>query len=146
MLSPAEVSAVTLSFAALESRADELARGFYTKLFQLDPSLRRLFHGDMRAQGEKLVDMLAFIVRHLGNPEALVPAVKELGTRHAGYRVELSHFDTVGVALIGAMAEILKDGFTAEMKAAWEKAYGYLAEVMIEAWRKARATLGQESF
>ena len=39
--------------------ADEAAAAFYSRLFKLDPSLRRLFTGDLRQQGKKLMDLIA---------------------------------------------------------------------------------------
>ena len=139
LLTPNELAAIDASFAALEPRAPEVAQRFYANLFRLDPSTRGMFHGDMRAQGEKLTDMLAFIVRHLDDPDSLLPSVRELGIRHANYRVERSHYATVGRALLAAMGDILGAGFSAGARAAWEKAYDFLAGVMIEAAEQASA-------
>ena len=38
---------------------DQAAALFYGRLFELDPSLRPLFKGDMAEQGRKLMNMLA---------------------------------------------------------------------------------------
>jgi len=133
MLTDSEVEAISSSFELMEPYSFEVARKFYQTLFELDARLQGLFHGDMRAQGQKLMDMLSFIVVNLKDPDTLLPAVKELGARHKGYEVKASHYDTVGQALVTAMADVLGPDFSEEAKEAWVKAYTVLAEVMIEA-------------
>ena len=45
------------SFELLRQDARPFALLFYGKLFELDPSARRLFHNDIALQGRKLVDI-----------------------------------------------------------------------------------------
>jgi hemoglobin-like flavoprotein len=106
---------------------------FYKELFRLDPSLKALFRGDMREQGRKLVAMISTAVSDLTRVESIVPAVRELGRRHAGYGVKPQHYDTVAAALFWTLAQGLGDGFTPEVKAAWAEAYGLLANTMKDA-------------
>ncbi len=128
-----EISAIRSSFAEMEMRAHDLTLIFYRSLFALKPEFRGLFHGDMLSQGQKLIDMLAFVVDSLDQPERLMPAVRELGIRHAGYRVEPDHYQYVEKALLGAMGDLLGDRFGEARKAAWTRAYRMLSSVMIEA-------------
>src|SRR3954470_5029725 len=58
---------------------------FYRKLFQLDPPLRALFSDDMDQQGAKLIQMITAAVRGLDRLDALLPVVRELGSRHLSY-------------------------------------------------------------
>jgi hypothetical protein len=51
---------------------DTAAVLFYGRLFALDPSLRCLFHGNMRAQGRKLMAMLEYIVVGLHRLETIM--------------------------------------------------------------------------
>ena len=103
---------------------------FYAKLFELDPSLRTLFRGDMKEQGRKLMSMNGVAVMHLDRPEALVPTLKALGARHSGYGVKNHHYDTVAAALIDTLQRGLGEAFTPEVKAAWVDVYGVLAGTM----------------
>lgn len=139
-LTPADVQLVQDSFARLGASAARLPELFYRRLFELDPSLRGLFHGDMRSQGQKLANMLLFIVQGLTQPEVLLPAVRELGARHANYRVKDEHYATVERALVDALGESLGREFTAEMRRAWSRALRVLSCVMIEASNVARAS------
>ena len=56
---------VQTSFEQVAPIADVAAALFYDRLFELDPSLRRLFHADMDEQGKKLMQMLTVAVRGL---------------------------------------------------------------------------------
>ncbi len=66
----------------------------------------------------------------LDSLEQIVPAVKALGERHAGYAVTDDHYDTVGEALIWTLAQGLSDGFTDEVKNAWLSTHTLLSETM----------------
>ncbi len=57
----------------------------------------------------------------------------QLRARYKGYRVESSHCETVGQALVVAMGDVLSPDFSDEAKDAWVKAYTVLAEIRIEA-------------
>jgi hemoglobin-like flavoprotein len=73
---------------------------------------------------------LALVVHNLPQPEKILPAVRTLGRRHAGYGVKDEHYTTVGAALLWTLAHGLGDGFTPEVKTAWTAAYTLLANEM----------------
>ncbi|CAN5622038.1 globin family protein [soil metagenome] len=135
-----EISLVQSSFAKVAPEALQVATLFYARLFELDPSLRKLFPADLTEQGAKLMAMLGTVVRGLGHLDAIVPAAQALGRRHVGYGVQDSHYATVGAALIDTLRTGLGADFTAEVEGAWVTAYVTLSEVMIEAARTANAT------
>ncbi len=130
MVSPQQVTLVQESWAKVVPIADQAAELFYGKLFAADPSLKALFKGDMKAQGKKLMQMITVAVNGLTNLEKIVPAVQELGKRHAGYGVQPAHYDTVGAALLATLNDGLGAAFTADVKAAWTAVYGVLAGTM----------------
>lgn len=131
------VSLVQDSFEKVKPIAPAAAEIFYSKLFELDPALKPLFptdkEGAMVEQGNKLMTMLAAAVAGLSNIEALIPVLQGLGKRHVEYKVEPSHYDTVGAALLGTLEAGLGDDFTPEVKEAWTSVYGTMSSVMIEA-------------
>ena len=110
--------------------ADEASRMFYDRLFELDPSLRPMFHGDMQEQGRKLMTMLKIVVNGLTRLDQLVPAVEQLGRRHVRYGVRDEHYDTVAAALIWTLQQGLGVAFTPEVEQAWVAAYTLLAGTM----------------
>lgn len=132
-MTPAEIKLVTDSWEKVKPISDKAAELFYGKLFELDPSLKALFKGDMAEQGRKLMAMINTAVNGLTNLEAIVPAVQDLGKRHVGYGVTDEHYDTVGAALLWTLEQGLGDGFTDEVKQAWTDTYVLLATTMKEA-------------
>jgi hemoglobin-like flavoprotein len=118
------------SFAQIAPNAQAVAALFYERLFVLDPTLRPLFKGDMEEQGRKLMGMIGVAVANLDRLDAVVPAIQQLGARHAGYGVPNQSYDTVGAALAWTLAQGLGPAYTAEMAAAWSDCYATLAAVM----------------
>jgi hemoglobin-like flavoprotein len=129
-MTPHQITLVQTSFARVRSQADTATEVFYSRLFELDPSLRRLFHSDMREQGRKLMAMLRHVVAGLNRPETITPAVQELGRRHAGYGVQEASYATVGTALLWTLRQALGAQFTPAVETAWAEAYTLLADVM----------------
>ena len=124
---------VQQTFAKIKPIADTAAELFYNRLFEMDPGVRPLFKGDMKEQGRKLMDMIGVAVNGLGALDEIVPAVQDLGRRHAGYGVTDEHYDTVGGALLWTLEQGLGDDFTPEVKEAWTTVYGVLATTMKDA-------------
>ncbi len=125
------------SFAKLEPMAESAAELFYTRLFELEPALRDLFKSDLKEQGRKLMSTLKVALKGLDDLDTVVPAVQELGRRHAGYGVRDQDYATVGQALLWTLEQGLKDDFTPEVKEAWSAVYTLLADTMIAAAKQA---------
>jgi hemoglobin-like flavoprotein len=136
---PTQTALVQSSFAIIAPIADDAAALFYQRLFEIDPSLRRMFPEDMTGQRKKLMQMLTAAVKGLDRLDQLVPVVQDLGRRHATYGVTDAHYDTVGAALLWTLKMGLGKGFTPEMKEAWATVYGLLATTMRDAARQALA-------
>jgi hemoglobin-like flavoprotein len=125
-----QIQLVQDSFAQVKPIADIAADLFYDRLFMLDPGLRPLFQSDLNEQKHNLMTTLSFAVAGLNKPEQILPAVRQLGARHAGYGVQTHHYQTVGAALLWALAQGLGEGFTPEVEEAWTAAYTLLAQTM----------------
>lgn len=137
MLTVRQKDLVQGTFASIATIADDAAILFYQRLFELDPSLKPMFRGDMVEQRKKLMQMITAAVKGLDRLDQLVPVVQGLGRRHAGYGVRDSHYDTVGAALLWTLEAGLGRQFTPEVKDAWAAVYGLLATTMKDAARDA---------
>ena len=129
-MTPAQKRLVQTTFAKVAPMADVAAMMFYDRLFELDPRLRPLFTGDISEQGRKLMRMIGMAVNGLDRLDELVPAVSQLGIRHAGYGVTDEHYDTVAAALLWTLEQGLGPDFTPEVGEAWATVYGMLASTM----------------
>jgi hemoglobin-like flavoprotein len=135
-MTPQQIDLVQASFSLVQPIAPQAAAIFYEQLFTRDPGLRRLFKGDMEDQGAKLMQMIGWAVQRLRQPEVLLPALKGLGRRHAGYGVQDSHYATVGAALLDTLALGLGAAFTDDVRQAWTAMYGVVAQTMQQAARE----------
>ena len=125
-----QVELVQSSFEQVLPISDTAADLFYKRLFELDPALRPLFRGDLRAQGKKLMDALGIVVANLRRIDGVIPGIRALAKRHVAYGVQNADYTTVGQALIDTLQVGLGTGFTAEVSEAWLAAYTLLASVM----------------
>ena len=122
---------VRSSWSAVAANADTLTVRFYERLFEIDDSAARLFAGvDMSAQRARLAQALAVVVISLDDLDRLLPAIAALGKRHAHYGVKSHHFDSVGEALLVALADSLGEEFSSDVRRAWTDAYALVASVM----------------
>lgn len=132
-MNPLAIDRVKQSWALVLPIAPQAADLFYAHLFALDPALQPLFKGDMRAQGQKLMQMIGAAIGKLDELETLVPILQGLGRRHAGYGVEPAHYATVGAALLQTLSQGLGEAFTPDTRQAWTQVYGVMAETMMQA-------------
>ncbi len=138
-MTPTQIQQVQGTWAQVLPIAEQAAALFYERLFQIDPNLRPLFTGDMQAQGRKLMAMMNTVVNGLTRLETIVPAVQDLGRRHAGYGVQDRHYDTVAEALLWTLGQGLGERYTKEVEQAWVAAYTLLAQTMKGAAAQAAA-------
>jgi len=133
-MTPTQIESIRASWTSVEPIADVAATLFYDRLFELDPTIQRLFRRtDMEGQKKILMQTLTVVVRSLDRLDQLVPALEALGRRHAAYGVREAHYETVGTALLWTLGQGLGDGFTPGLRDAWTEAYTTLASVMIGA-------------
>lgn len=125
-----QIALVQGSFGDIAPIAPAAAAEFYARLFALDPTLRPLFHGNLEEQGRKLMAMIGLVVKGLDRLDTLVPAIQNLGRRHASYGVQPAHYATVATALLGTLQHGLGAAWTAEVELAWTTAYTILADTM----------------
>ncbi|ATC93613.1 globin family protein [Pseudoalteromonas tunicata] len=129
-MTPHQVELVQASWEKVVPIAKDAADLFYGKLFELNPALRPLFHGDVEEQGKKLMQILTTVVRGLKQFDKLEMAVWQLGRRHVAYQISIQDFNTVAEALLWTLQQGLQQAFSAEVKQAWVEAYTIVAGVM----------------
>jgi hemoglobin-like flavoprotein len=136
-----QVNLVENSWDFIILNTSEAGNIFYGKLFELDPSLRNLFKGDMDSQSRKLVSLITFVVHKLNNLDEVINDVVALGKRHAGYNVKPDHYNTVAAALLWTLELALKDQWNDKMKEAWVEVYTVLSGTMVKAMAEREAEI-----
>lgn len=138
-MTPEQINLVQESWEKVKPISEQAAELFYGRLFELDESLRSLFKGDMKEQGKKLMATLNLAVTSLTKLDTILPAVQDLGRRHAQYGVPDDSYHTVGEALLWTLEKGLGDDFTDSVREAWTQTYLTLSSVMLDAAKEVEA-------
>jgi nitric oxide dioxygenase len=137
-MTPQQIALVQQSFAKVAPIREQAAALFYDRLFAIDPSTRRLFRGDMKTQGAKLMAAIAAVVTSLDRIETMLDDLCAMARRHDRYGVQESHYASVGDALLWTLEQGLGRDFTPDLRAAWAAAYRLLSDTMIAATTRSR--------
>ena len=137
-MTPEQITLVQSSFERLGPELPAMATRFYQELFARDPALRSLFTTPLAEQEVKFAQKLTEIVHAMPRLNELLAHTRALGARHAGYGVRAADYQTLGHALLAALAAVLGDGFDASTREAWALAYNLVAETMLEGAAAAR--------
>ncbi len=133
-----QVAVIRETWAQVMPIADTAATLFYDRLFEIDPTVRRLFPANsLPQQRRKLMQTLDQLVQGLDRLEDLVPAIEDLGRRHLRYGVRDSHYDSVGAALLWTLEQGLGMQWSLEAHDAWSSVYALTAGIMQKAAREA---------
>jgi len=119
------------SLILVQPLADGIAKSFYMHLFEIAPSAKKLFTGNMDRQGTMLMTSLSLAVSGLSDMESILPSVQSLGERHFSYGVKPEHFQPALESFIWALEQHLGDQFTPALKDAWTMAFRSLTDAML---------------
>jgi hemoglobin-like flavoprotein len=139
---PLDLQALETSFDLVAGRGDELMDTFYARLFAAAPAVRPLFAAtDLRRQKTMLLGALVLLRKSLGDLDAIVPMLRELGARHVAYGAKPDHYPVVGQVLIASMADVAGDGWRPDYERAWAAAFDVVAGAMLAGAASATAAL-----
>lgn len=122
---------VRASIEAIGDGSNKLSSLFYTRLFQLEPSLTDIFDGGVAMLNRKFINML-LTFKNAKNIDTLVPALQAMAKRHFAYGAQPPHFDVFREALIYALEQKLGADFNDELRAAWLSIYDTVCEIMVD--------------
>ncbi|MCC6801649.1 MAG: hemin receptor [Anaerolineae bacterium] len=124
---------VQATYPRLIDNIDTATVTFFDHLFQIDPSLKALFIGEMSVQGRKMIQTLLVIVNTLNDPESIGTVIQETSLRHVTYGVKEEYYQPVGRALIATIRQNLGAECTPEVEAAWAAAIELVSSIAIAA-------------
>ena len=82
-LTEQEIALVRDTFRPIADAKEQAAKMFYSRLFELDPSIRSLFATtNMAEQGQKLMSTVAVAIGSLEKLDQVVPTLRDLGIAH----------------------------------------------------------------
>ena len=102
------ISLVQRSWAKAALNKHEFSRLLYEKLFDLDPTLVRLFRVNLTPQQEQFMSTMDVAVAGLSRVEELAPMLRKLGERHTKYGAKDKDYETVGQAIVALTRAFMK--------------------------------------
>jgi len=134
MLSVAAKPYIEASVPVLRQHGLAITTLFYKNMFETHPELMNLFNMGNQANGTQQQSLAAAVFAYaanMDNTEALKPVIERIVHKHVSVGIKPEHYPIVGNHLIGAIKAVLGDAATPELIAAWEEAYGLLADALI---------------
>jgi hemoglobin-like flavoprotein len=143
MITEDQKSIILANWRLIVPIADTAADLFYRRLFELRPEYRRRFGEDRASQKQKLLQMLAFVVRSLEwggaawaedvpPDDDLFLVLLALGRRHSTlYDVPDDAYETVIASLIWTLDYGLGKAFDEKSYDAWSQVLLIIANTMI---------------
>jgi hemoglobin-like flavoprotein len=130
-LSQQEKDLIRQSYAKVAGIKEQAGQLFYQRLFEIEPSLREMFHrAPIETQAMKLMQVIEWVVERLDDVKAIKSDLDKLGKIHADYGVKVDHYPIVGSALVWTLKKGLGPEFTPEAESAWIELYTYLSGQM----------------
>lgn len=130
-LSLRDVETVQYTFDLIRDDALTFVARFYAHLLRLDPTLWPRFRRDVNERGQMLMCVVSVAVEGLNDLGQFMPMLQDLGQWHTGYTEQFARCDSVGVALLLALDEVLGAAFTREVAEAWGRAYTHFADTLL---------------
>lgn len=125
-----DIALIQNSYRQLIHVSDQAGAIFLARLFELDPSFRAQFQGDLHTQSSQMIQGLRYFVTCLDELPQTLSALRQAGLDHSDDLIPESHYQHYCDALLWALAKCLGRNFTEEVRNAWAKAYWMLAESM----------------
>ncbi len=133
---------VQSTFEIIAPKADAFAADFYRRLFARHPEIEPLFaRVEMATMRLMLMRMIGVTVRGLHNLPQILPELRTLGMRHAGYGVRAEHFDFAEDALLHALALHLGEAFAPEVRQGWRDVFDLIRRAMLSSFPPASSQL-----
>lgn len=138
-LSESTVEIVKATIPVLQEYGVAITTRMYEIMFSNYPDVKKMFSGAPDEQPNILATAVAAYAMNIDNLGALAEAVEKMVVAHVRTGVQPEHYPIVGESLLAAMKEVLGDAATPEILDAWGEAYFFLADILIEAEKKAYA-------
>lgn len=136
MLSAETTELIKSTAPVLKQHSREIGQRFYELLFQKAPELLNTFNQTNQKRGIQQ-EALGYVVyaagEHITNLEALAPVIRRINEKHRAIGIRPDQYPIVGETLLEAVKDVLGEAASDEILDAWGQAYGYIADLFIQA-------------
>jgi nitric oxide dioxygenase len=134
-LSSKTIETVKATIPFLQQNGLTLTQHFYKRLFEGNPEVKEFFNQSNQSSGtqqQALGAAICAFAQNIETPEKLAGAVSLISNKHASLGIKPEHYPIVGEHLLDSINDLL-DPAPPEILEAWSAAYGFLADVLIQA-------------
>lgn len=135
MLDSQTISVIKQTAPILAPKAEELTRLFYKRMFEKNPEVKPYFnqaHQFSGGQQRALAGAIVAYATHIDQLDQLGSHVDLIAHKHVSLGIKPEHYPIVGENLLAAIKELLGEQANDQVIDAWAKAYGLLAQIMID--------------
>ncbi|KNE21111.1 NO-inducible flavohemoprotein [Virgibacillus pantothenticus] len=123
----------------LQEQGTAITKRFYQLMLGDHPELNHLFNQTNQRRGDQpaaLANTVYAAAANIDQLEKIVPHVYQIAHKHRSLNVRPDQYPIVGKYLLLAMKDVLGETASDDIIAAWEKAYGIIADLFIQAEKK----------
>jgi len=136
MLETNIVKIIKATVPVLQIHANDITKTFYPLLFAQHPDVVPYFNQTNQGKGTQPKALANAVIAYGANIDALgnlSDAVNKIVQKHVSLGILPAQYDAVGGCLLQAIKIVLGDAATDDIMDAWAKAYGQLANILINA-------------
>ncbi len=136
MLDQNTINIIKATVPAVKAHADQITACFYPLMFEQYPEVIPFFNQTNQAKGSQPKALANAVVAYAANIDSLgvlSDAVNKIVQKHCALGIQPEQYPIVGDCLLQAIKIVLGDAATDEVIDAWGKAYGQLAQILIDA-------------
>jgi nitric oxide dioxygenase len=136
MLDQATIDIIKATVPAVKANADDITAYFYPLMFEQYPEVLPFFNQANQGKGTQPKALANAVVAYAANIDSLgnlSEAVAKIVHKHCSLGILPEQYPIVGTCLLQAIAHVLGDAATEDVIDAWGKAYGQLADILIDA-------------
>lgn len=133
-LSADTIATIKATAPALREHGVAITTRMYQRLF-VNEEVKEMFDQAAQESGEQPKRLAAAILAYAENVDrldALTAPVLRIARRHVEVGVKPEHYPLVAEALLPAIRDVLGEAASDEVLDAWGKAYGVLADILID--------------
>ena len=123
---------IKATLPVLKQQGDAITARMYELLFEKYPQVKLLFANAPDNQSKILTQSIIAYSEHIDDLSALSSALEQIARKHVAVGVQPEYYPLVGESLLQAFREILDESITDEIISAWQEAYFFLAEQLIQ--------------
>jgi len=135
-LSPETIATVKSTAPLLAEKGPIITETFYERMFAHNPELLDIFNKANQRKGTQAQALFGAVLAYannIDNLEVLGKAVNHIAHKHTSLGIKPAQYEIVGGHLLATIQEIFALPDDHEILSAWAEAYGFLANIFINA-------------